>query len=133
MKTNLAFLASIVLSCATVSMSASANESGVLGPSESATTKSFESTSSTTRTADRTFGRAGAESQVSRVVDTTRSTQYLNLVCGETVEFTNGKEQFIWKFDVMGHRPVDLSKIAPAAFAGSTLKIYVAKNELERH
>jgi hypothetical protein len=132
MKTNLAILASIVLSsppfqCLHRQMKA------VLVSLESATTKSFESTNSTTRTADRTFGRAGAESQVTRVVDTTRSTQYLNLVCGETVAFTNGKEQFIWKFDVMGHRPVELSKIAPAAFAGSTLKIYVAKNELERH
>lgn len=129
MKTNLAILASILLSSATVVMTASANESSFVGQSGSTTAK----TNSTTRGADKTFGRAGAASQVTRVVDTTRSTQYLNLVCGETVAFTNGGEQFIWKFDVMGHRPTELSKIAPAAFAGSTLKIYVANNELERH
>jgi hypothetical protein len=133
MKTNLAILASIMLSSATVAMTASANESSYVGQSGSTTAKSFERVNSTTRGADRTFGRAGAASQVTRVVDTTRSTQYLNLVCGETVAFTNGGEQFIWKFDVMGHRPIELAKIAPAAFAGSTLKIYVANNELERH
>lgn len=133
MKNNIVILASVMLSCTTVSMSASANESGVLGRSESINAKSFERVSSTTRGADKTYGQPGAASQVSLVVDTTRNTQYLNLVCGETVAFINGGERFIWKFDVMGHRPVELSKIAPAAFAGSTLKIYVANNELERH
>ncbi|MEN2432956.1 CzcE family metal-binding protein [Comamonas sp. F1-6] len=132
MNTKLAILASIMLSSATASMSASANEGNLTGRSQSTTATSLERTTSAVRDVSRAYGQLGSASQVSLVVDVTRNNQYLNLFCGETVAFTNGKEQFIWKFDGVGHRPVELAKIAPASFGNSTLKIYVSENEIER-
>lgn len=81
---------------------------------------------------DRLLGRQGFASQASRVVDVSKNPEYLNIVCGETVVFTDGKAQFAWKFDGIGHKVVDLAAIAPAGFASSSLKVYVAKNTLER-
>lgn len=132
MKTKIAIFSSIMLSSVTASMAASANEGSLAGRSQTTTATSIERTASNVRDVSRAFGQAGSASQVSRVVDITRSNQYLNLVCGETVAFTNGKEQFIWKFDGVGHRPVELAKIAPASFGNSTLKIFLAENEVER-
>lgn len=127
MKTKIAIIGSILISATAVPMVASAagfNYSGQVG-----TTTGM---SSPDKKATNTLGRTGAASQASKIVDTTKNTKYINIECGETVVFTNGKEQFAWKFDVMGHQVVQLAKIAPAGFSESALKIYVDKNDLER-
>jgi len=81
---------------------------------------------------DQRLDSTGFSSQALKTVDVSKNARYLNIVCGETVVFNNGKEQFAWKFDVIGHQVVDLASIAPAGFSNSPLKIYVAKNHLER-
>ena len=128
MKTKHAILGSILLSATALPMLAFA--SGVNYSGQTGGVHAASSTSSTSAT--KLLGRAGIATQATRVVDTTKNNRYLNIQCGETVVFTNGKDQFVWKFDVLGHRVVDLAQIAPANFADSALKIYVAKNDLER-
>lgn len=60
------------------------------------------------------------------------SRKAINIECGQTVQFRQGGKTFAWKFDVVGHRAVDLSKIAPAGFSSMPFKVYVDKNEGER-
>jgi hypothetical protein len=60
------------------------------------------------------------------------SRRTINIKCGQTVLFRQGGKTFSWKFDVVGHRAVDLSKIAPAGFSDKPFKVYVVRNEGER-
>lgn len=127
MKIKFAILGSILIAANAVPMVASAagiNYSGQVG--------NISAMPSSERKAMNTLGRVGAASQASKIVDTTKNNKYINIECGETVVFTNGTDQFVWKFDVLGHQVVPLAKIAPAAFSNSALKIYVEKNHLER-
>ncbi|MFN3809060.1 MAG: CzcE family metal-binding protein [Roseateles asaccharophilus] len=78
------------------------------------------------------YGATAAASQATKVVDA-GSANTLNVDCGETVTFRNGDKSFSWKFDVVGHRVVDLQTIAPAGFSSKPLKVYVARNETERN
>ncbi len=50
-----------------------------------------------------------------------------------TLTFRSGGECFSWKFDVVGHRVVDLQAIAPVGFSGEPLKAHVAHNDAERN
>jgi len=77
-------------------------------------------------------GAVASASQAAKVVDV-RSANTLNIDCGETVTFRSGDRSFSWKFDVVGHRVVDLQAIAPAGFSSKPLKIYVARNDSERN
>ncbi|MDH1503298.1 CzcE family metal-binding protein [Comamonas terrigena] len=123
MKAKHVILSSILFSAVAMPMLASASGSSTGGSSVS-------TTSSTSAT--KLLGRPGAASQATFVVDTTMKRPHLNIKCGETVVFTNGKDQFAWKFDVYGHRMVNLAQIAPAGFTDSEMKIYVARNDQER-
>lgn len=76
------------------------------------------------------YGRVGDAAVASRVVDITKA-KYINIDCGETISFTNGKDSFSWKFDVIGHRTVDIKKIAPKSFESADFLIYVDANEYE--
>eukprot|EP01136_Pigoraptor_vietnamica_P036218 Opistho-1_new@102503 len=78
------------------------------------------------------YGAAAPASSASRVVDVA-TIRALNIDCGETVTFRHGDKSFSWKFDVIGHRVVDLQTIAPVGFVSQPLKIYVARNEGERN
>jgi hypothetical protein len=60
------------------------------------------------------------------------TTGYVNVSCGDVVVFRNADKTFAWKFDVIGHRGVDLQSIAPAGFANKPLRIHVATNDMER-
>nr|WP_297379821.1 CzcE family metal-binding protein [uncultured Roseateles sp.] len=60
------------------------------------------------------------------------SRRAINIECGQTVLFRQGGKTFAWKFDVVGHKSVDLSKIAPAGFSDKAFRVYVDKNEGER-
>lgn len=57
----------------------------------------------------------------------------VNVACGEVVAFRNADKTFAWKFDVVGHRAVDLQSIAPVGFANKPLRIHVATNDMERN
>ncbi len=70
----------------------------------------------------------GAESKVLDVANT----KFANIKCGDTVTFRSGDKTFTWKFDVAGHRAVDLQKIAPAGFTKQPLMVYVSRNDTER-
>lgn len=78
------------------------------------------------------YGAVAPASQAAKVVDVNKAST-LNIDCGETVNFRNGDKSFSWKFDVVGHRVVDLQAIAPAGFSSKPLKVYVARNDGERN
>lgn len=77
------------------------------------------------------YGRAVTQPQNARVVDV-NAEKSLNVDCGETITFKKGAQTFSWKFDTVGHRPVNLRAIAPAGFADSPVTIYVSRSEAER-
>lgn len=77
------------------------------------------------------YGRVVTQPQNARVVDV-NAQKSLNVDCGETVTFKKGAQTFTWKFETVGHRPVDLRAIAPAGFADAQLIVYVARSEAER-
>ena len=77
------------------------------------------------------YGQPARETVNAKVVDVTQA-QRLNVRCGETVTFVNGDKKFSWKFDVAGHRAVDVSKIAPADFGVKMATVFIAPNEFER-
>ncbi|WP_313570128.1 CzcE family metal-binding protein [Comamonas terrigena] len=125
MKAMHAILGSIIFSAAAMPSLALASGSQIDGKVETTAAKTSSAPS-------KIFGRSGFAEQATYVVDITKKQPHINVTCGETVVFTNGKEQFVWKFDVMGHRMVELAQIAPASFSDSALKIYVARNSIER-
>lgn len=75
-------------------------------------------------------GRMGDPALASRVVDVSKI-KHINIACGETISFTDGKESFSWKFDVIGHGVVNINSIAPKSFAPTDFRIYVDPNEFE--
>jgi hypothetical protein len=77
------------------------------------------------------YGQPVRETVNAKLVDVTQA-QKLNVRCGETVTFVNGDKKFSWKFDVAGHRAVDVSKIAPSDFGAKMATVYIAPNEFER-
>lgn len=81
---------------------------------------------------DSIYGKPMSTAPAAKVVDVATA-QKLNVECGEVVTFRNGDKSFSWKFDVAGHRPVNLQAIAPSGFGNAPLMVYVAKNSLERN
>ena len=77
------------------------------------------------------YGREVAQAQNARIVDVS-ATKALNVDCGETVTFKKGTQTFTWKFETVGHRPVDLRAIAPAGFLNAPVMVYVSRSEAER-
>lgn len=78
------------------------------------------------------YGVPNSPEVASREVDVS-NTEAINIECGETVTFRNGDKSFTWRFDVVGHRVVDIRKVAPANFASKKLMVYVRPNYLERN
>jgi len=78
------------------------------------------------------YGALASASQAEKVVDV-GSADTVTIDCGATVTFRSGDESFSWKFDVVGHRAVDLLAIAPAGFTSKPLKVYVVRNDSERN
>ena len=77
------------------------------------------------------YGREMAQSQNARIVDVS-ATKALNVDCGETVTFKKGAKTCTWKFETVGHRPVDLRVIAPAGLVDAPVMVYVSRSESER-
>ena len=102
------------------------------GLAMSATVASAAMDTSTLANGKSIYGATTAASQTAKVVDVSKVST-LNIDCGETVTFRHGDKSFSWKFDVIGHRVVDLQTIAPVGFVSQPLKIYVARNEGERN
>ena len=103
-----------------------------LGLALSATVASAAMNTSTLANGKSVYGAAASASQTARVVDVSAAST-LNIDCGETVTFRSGDMSFSWKFDVVGHRVVDLQAIAPAGFSSKPLKVYVARSDGERN
>jgi hypothetical protein len=77
------------------------------------------------------YGVSNDPALATRVVDV-KSTQAINVNCGDTVTFRSGDKRFTWRFDVANHRAVDLRKIASKDFAVDKLTVYISPNEYER-
>ena len=56
---------------------------------------------------------------------------FVNVDCGQIVEFRDGAKTFTWKFDSAQHRAVNLPVIAPEGFANANFTVYVSRNESE--
>lgn len=100
---------------------------GISGTAFSATAL----TSETMRNGKSVYGVPNAAQAADRVVDV-QKVKRLNVHCGETVTFQNGAERFTWRFDVVGHRTVDLKKVAPAGFTAERFLVHVSPNQYER-
>lgn len=70
--------------------------------------------------------RGGADS---RVVDLATA-KFINVEYGETVTFRSQGKEFSWTFDGLDRSAVYVKKIAPAGFATTPMKVYVAPNPL---
>ena len=103
-----------------------------LGLALSATVATAAINTTTLANGKSVYGAAATASQTDRSVDVSAAS-ILNIDCGETVTFRSGDKSFSWKFDVVGHRVVDLQAIAPAGFSSKPLKVYVARSDGERN
>lgn len=77
------------------------------------------------------LGKPIAAAVGAKTIDVTK-VKTINIDCGEVVTFRNGEKTFTWKFDVVGHRNVDLKSIAPADFNAPDVRVYVSRNDSER-
>lgn len=77
------------------------------------------------------FGVPTSADRSAKVLDV-NTAKSMEIKCGDVVTFRNGDKAFTWKFDVIGHRTVDLQTIAPAGFTSKPLMVYVERNESER-
>lgn len=77
------------------------------------------------------YGVPANQSADASVLDVAKA-KFANIQCGDIVTFRSGDKTFTWKFDVAGHRAVDLQKIAPAGFATQPFMVYVSRNDTER-
>lgn len=75
---------------------------------------------------------APADSGVEAKVLDIAGAKHVNVECGDIVTFRSGGKTFTWKFDVAGHRAVDLQKIAPTGFVKQALMVYVSRSQAER-
>lgn len=56
----------------------------------------------------------------------------MNVEYGSVITFMNEGRSFTWQFNGLDHRPVDITKIAPAGFPTKPLIIYVAPDPFNR-
>lgn len=77
------------------------------------------------------LGKPIAAAVGTKTIDVTK-VKAINLDCGDVVTFRNGEKTFTWKFDVVGHRSVDLKSIAPAEFNAPDVRVYISRNDSER-
>ena len=85
----------------------------------------------TLRNGDSIYGKPATAATAAGGIDV-NTAKNLRVPCGKIVTFRNGEKTFSWKFDVAGHRPVNLNEIAPAGFSDKPFTVYVARNDLER-
>ncbi len=78
------------------------------------------------------FGVPVSSDQARLVVDV-RTTEFINIKCGDVVTFQNGSASFTWRFDVLNHGRVDARKVAPNGFMSGALMVYVRPNDYERN
>lgn len=78
------------------------------------------------------YGVPNSPEQARQAVDV-KSTQAINVTCGDTVTFKNGDKTFTWRFESIHHGPVDARKVAPAGFMTEPLMVYIRPSEYERN
>ena len=77
------------------------------------------------------YGQSTSQAAGARVVDLA-SARPINVAHGETVTFQSGGKQFIWTFNGLGGRAVDMTRIAPASFSANRVSVYVGQDPLTR-
>lgn len=75
------------------------------------------------------YGQPGPGGANARVVDVS-SAKFIAVEYGDTVTFTNAGKTFVWTFNGLSRRAVDLAKIAPAGFSDRELVVYIGRNTL---
>lgn len=79
------------------------------------------------------YGTPVTAGAANRVINITADTSYVSVNNGETVQFKSGDKMFTWHFDTFPEEArFDLSKIAPANFTATPVRVYVASNPLYR-
>lgn len=77
------------------------------------------------------FGAAAPASSADTHIDISKGKRAVNVVDGETVEFTKDGKSFTWHFDTLANSPeLNLSAIAPRGFDSGSVKVYVDVNPL---
>lgn len=77
------------------------------------------------------FGSAASESSAQKHIDISQGKRAVNVVDGQTVEFTKNGQSFTWHFDTLANAPeLSLSAIAPAGFDSGSVKVYVSTNPI---
>lgn len=91
----------------------------------------FSAHADTFRNGESFYGTPTAATSYARQM-TLGSRATLNVDYGSVVTFTNEGRSFTWQFNGLDHRPVDITKIAPAGFPTKPLIIYVAPDPWNR-
>lgn len=79
------------------------------------------------------YGTPVSTVSADRVITITADTTFVSVNNGETVQFNSGGKVFSWHFDTFPEEVrFDLSKIAPADFTATPVRVYVASNPLYR-
>jgi len=91
----------------------------------------FSTHADTFRNGESFYGAPTAATAYARQV-TLGSRTTMNVGYGSVITFTNEGRSFTWQFNGLDHRPVDITKIAPAGFPTKPLIIYVAPDPFNR-
>lgn len=91
----------------------------------------FAAGADTFRNGQSFYGEPANGTQNARVVDLATA-KYANVKYGETVKFVSAGKTFVWTFNGIDQRAVNLAKIAPQDFEAKSLTVYVDKNPLNR-
>lgn len=86
----------------------------------------------TFRNGQSVYGQPSTDNAATRVVELGTTTA-INVSYGETVAFRSGGQTFSWPFNGLVGRGIDITKIAPAAFAIKPLGIFVERSSLNRN
>jgi len=78
------------------------------------------------------LGAAGDPRAVSREIQITTQTRWINVESGETVRFVDGAtgRSLVWRFDTPSWATGNLHDFAPDMARGRTVRVYVAEPEL---
>mmetsp|Transcript_16935 Transcript_16935/g.31861 ORF Transcript_16935/g.31861 Transcript_16935/m.31861 type:complete len:135 (+) Transcript_16935:193-597(+) len=91
----------------------------------------FSTHADTFRNGESFYGTPTVATTYARQV-TLGSRATMNVDYDSVVTFTNEGRSFTWQFNGLDHRPVDITKIAPAGFPTKPLIIYVAPDPFNR-
>lgn len=77
------------------------------------------------------YGQPGDAASDSRVVELTMAS-HVNAKHGELLRFVSGGKSFVWQFNGLDGRAVELQRIAPAEFDAKGTTVHIGKDLLNR-